>query len=235
MILGLSAEEYRDLVLSVGTHRKTRRLSPLEVARLLAKALETGVTRRDCAIELGLGQTQVGTFLKLLNLAVEIQHLADWKGTKNATIPFSTLAELARLAPSDQIEAVSSVLRHGLTWKEVVQIVQIANRSTKTIGECITNVLNLRPTIVTRHLFFGAITSDCLMSDMKTIDQGERDRLFSRALNRLVGSSYSTQGRLGESKFTIMSDHDLPGLLGTDPDELEETINEILKTLRLCQ
>ena len=232
MIFGLSAEEYRDLVLSVGTHRKSRRLSPLEVAQLLAKALATGATRHDCATELGLGQTQVSTFLKLLDLSVEIQHLADWKGTKNATIPFSTLAELARLAPQDQIQAVNSVLRYGLTWKEVVQIVQIAKRSDTAISECVTDVLNLRPEVVTRHLFVGAITSERLTRQIKAIDQGERDRLFARALSRLVGSSYSAQGRLGESKFTILSDHDLSSLLGTDPDELEKTINELLETLR---
>ena len=137
MIIGLSGEDYRDLVLSVGTHRKSRRLSPLEVARLLAKAVAAGATRHDCATALGLGMTQVRTFLKLLDLEAEVQHLADWKGTKNATIPFSTLAELARLAPQDQMQAVDSVLRHGLFWKEVVQIVQIADRSDKAIGECV--------------------------------------------------------------------------------------------------
>ena len=234
MILGISAEEYRDLVLSVGTHRKSRRLCPLEVAHLLAKALAAGATRHDCATELGLGQTQIRTFLKLLDLAVEVQHLADWKGTKNATIPFSTLAELAQLAPSDQIQTATSVLRHGLTWKEVVQIVQIAKRSDKAISECITDVLNLRPEVVTRHLFVGAITSECLSRQMKSINQGERDRLLARAMSRLVGSSYPAQGRLGEGKFTILSDHDLPRLLDTDPDELEKTINELLENLRSC-
>ena len=232
MIIGLSGEDYRDLVLSVGTHRKSRRLSPLEVAQLIAKAVAADATRDDCATALGVGITQVRTFLKLLDLDVDIQHLADWRGSKNATIPFSTLAELARLAPHDQVQAVDSVLRHGLTWKEVVQLVQIAKRSDKPIGECISDVLNLRPEVVTRHLFVGAITSELLARQVRNKNQSDRDHLFSQALNRLVGSDYLAKGRLGDDKFTILSDHDLPKLLGTDPDELEKTINELLETLR---
>lgn len=235
MIIGLTREDYRDLVLSVGTHRKSRRLSPLEVAQLLAKALAAGATKRDCATALGLGQTQVSTFLKLLDLAADIQHLADWRGGKNASIPFSILAELARLVPQDQAQAVDSVLRYGLTWKEVVQLVQVSQRSGKAIGKCITDVLNLRPEVVTRHLFVGAIKSEQLEHHIRDIDQSERDRLFTRVLNRLVGSDYSAKGRLGAGKFTILSDHDLSRLLGVDPDELENTINEILESLRSSQ
>lgn len=232
MIVGISGEDYRDLVLSVGTHRKTRRLSPLEVARLLERALAAGASRDDCATALGIGKTQVRTFLQLLNLNDEIQHLADWRGSKNATIPFSTLAELARLAPEKQMQAVDSVLRYDFTWKEVVQLVQIANRSNKPISECITNVLDLRPEVETRHLFVGAITSESLIHQIRATNQSDRDRLFSQALSRLVGSSYKARGRLGDGKFTIISDHDLPKLLDTTPDELEKTINELLKTLR---
>ncbi len=228
MIIGLSGDDYRDLVLSVGTHRKSRRLSPLEVAQLLAKALAAGATRDDCATALGIGTTQIRTFLQLLDLNDEIQHLADWRGSKNATVPFSTLAEVARVAPHDQVEVVDSVLRHGLTWKEVIQLVQIANRSEKPIDECITDVLNLRPEVETRHLFVGAITSEHLMRQIGAKSQSDRDRMFHQALNRLFGSSYQAKGRLGDSKFTIVSDHDLPKLLGTTPDELEKTINELL-------
>ena len=232
MILGLSREDYRDLVLSVGTHRKSRRLSPLEVARLLSKAVAAGATRDGCATALELGMTQVRTFMKLLDLDASIQHLADWRGSKNASIPFSTMAELARLAPQDQIQAADSVLRHDLTWKEVVQLVQISSRSDKPIGECIANVLKLRPEIVTRHLFVGAITSEKLTRRIKAIDQKERDHMIAEALNRLISSDYPAKGRLGEDNFTILSDHDLPHLLGKHPDELEESLNEFLETLR---
>ena len=96
MILGLEQKEYQDLILSIGTHRGSRRLSPLEVARLIDKALNSGATRKDCTQALQVSSTQISTFLKLLTLAPEIQYLAGWRGSKNATIAFSTMAELAR-------------------------------------------------------------------------------------------------------------------------------------------
>ena len=234
-MIGLSNEDYRDLVLSVGTHRNSRRLSPLEVGKLLARAMASGATRQDCATGLHIGVTQVRTFLRLLDLDPKVQQFADWSSTKNATIPFSTMAELARLSPQDQVQAVDSVLRHNLTWKEVVQLVQIAKRSDKAIDECIADVLNLRPEVVTRHLFVGAITSEHLARHIRATDQAERDRLFARVINQLVGSDFSARGRLGDDKFTILSDHDFPHHMGTDPDELEKTINELLESLRPYQ
>ena len=230
-MIGLTREEYRDLTLSIGTHRGTRRLSPIEVARLLEKALEAGATRRECAAELGVGGTQVGTFLKLLDLASEIQHFADWRGAKSASIPFSTLAELSRLSPHDQVDAVKSVLRHDLTWKEVVQLVQMADRSEQGIRECIAKVLKLRPQIEIRHLFVGAITSESLQRYLDSLSQSDRDRLIKQTFVRVVGTDYEIRGRLGTKEFTILSRHDLPRLLNLEPDELQQTVNDLLETL----
>ena len=232
-MIGLTRQEYRDLTLSVGTHRGDRRLSPLEVARLLDKALGAGTSRRECAAALGVGTSQIGTFLKLLVLASDIQHFADWRGTKSASIPFSTLAELARLSPQDQVPAARSVLRHNLTWKEVVQLAQIADRSGKGIEECIADVLKLRPQIETHYLFVGAIISDSLRHDLGTLSQRDRDRLIAQTFFRLTGPDYGVRGRLGAEEFTVLSQHDLPRLLNVEPDELEEIVNDALETLRI--
>ena len=228
---GLTKKDFQDLLLSVGTHRSVRRRSPLEVAQLLHKAIESGESRRGCAMALGVGMTQISTFLKLLDITSEIQHLADWRGSKNASIPFSTLAELSRLGIPDQVKAAEAVLRHNLTWKEVIQLVQIVDRSRKTLKECVTDVLNLRPQIETRHLFIGAITSACLRSRLRSLPQSDRDHMMSRTLVELVGSDYAIQGRLGFKEFTILSDHSLSHLLNREPDKLEQTVNELLESL----
>ena len=94
---GLSTAEYKKLILSVGTHRNERILSPLEVAQLLSKAISAGTSRKECAEALQIGTTQVSTFLKLVRLTSEIQHLSDWRGTAGASIAFSTLTELGQL------------------------------------------------------------------------------------------------------------------------------------------
>lgn len=230
-MIGLTARELQDITLSVGTHRGTRRLSPLEVARLIEKSVKSGTSRKNCAYALGIGPTQVGTFMKLLGLKTEIQHLADWRGTKNASIPFSTLAELARLRPKDQVKAAEAVLRHDLKWKEVVQLTQISDRSGLTIEECIGNVLKLRPRIETRHLFVGAITSDTLRVHLRSTPQSERDRLIERTLRRLTGPDYNARGRLSDREFTILSQHNLPRLLNSTADQLEQAVNDTLERL----
>jgi len=144
---GLTPEERRDLILSVGTHRGQRRLSPLEVARLLQKARASGATNKDCSDALQIGVTQISTFLRLLQLTPEVQHLAGWGSARQASIPFSSLAELNRFPAVDQLRVAEVILREGLSWKEVIELVQIAKRSGDPVDECIALVLDRRPKI----------------------------------------------------------------------------------------
>lgn len=225
---GLAPEEHKLLLRSVGTHRGDRPLSPFEVAQLLNKTLAAGSTRKEAAEALGIGQTQVATFLKLRDLAPEIRHLADWGGSSNASIAFSSLAELSRLPRPAQIETADAILRYGLTWKEVVQLVQIADRSAKSVAQCIEEVLQLRPQIETRHLFVGAITSESMRQHIEGCMQIERDKMLENALAALLGRKNLASGRLGAANFTVMSSQSLPQLLGIDPDELERAVNDAL-------
>ena len=225
---GISEAEYQSLVLSVGTHRNERPLSPLEVAELLGKTVAAGTTRIQCAEELGIGSSQVSAFLGLLNLAPHTRHLADWQGSKAASVAFSTMAELRRLNHDDQTAAANAALTHKLTWKEAVELVQIAIRSGKPIQECISQVLNLRPRLITRHLFVGAVTSPETRAWLGELPQRNRDALLSKALQRLTGPNYPVALRLGTNEFTILSDHSLPNLLGLQPDEIENSISQTL-------
>ena len=225
---GISDSEYQGLILSVGTHRNARPLSPIEVAELLSKAVAAGATRAQCAEELGIGSSQVSAFLSLLLLAPQIQHLADWQGSKAASVAFSTMVELRRLNHDDQTVAANAALTHKLTWKEAVQLVQIAIRSGKTIEECISRVLDLRPRITTRHLFVGAITSPETRACIGELPQSNRDALLSKTLQRLTGYDYPVGVRLGTNEFTILSNHNLPKLLGLQRDEIELFINQTL-------
>lgn len=231
MMKGLTAKERQDITLSVGTHRSSRRLAPLEVASLIQKTLRAGMSRKECASALDIGPTQVSTFLKLLSLRREIQHLADWRGTNGAAIPFSTLAELARLSADDQVKAAEAVLRHQLKWKEVIQLTQISDRSGLSIDECIARVLKLRPQIRTRHLFAGAITTDLLRARLQSVPQVGRDSLIERTLCRLIGPEYDAKGKLSDREFTILSNHDLSRLLNMTADQIEQAVNEDLEEL----
>ena len=225
---GISDVEYQRLLRSVGTHRNTRPLSPIEVAELLGRAVAAGATRSECAQALSVGTSQISAFLNLTRLAPQIRHLADWQGSKAASIAFSTMAELRRLPEDDQVVAANAALRHRLTWKEAVQLVQIAIRSGNPIEDCIEQVLNLRPQIITRHLFIGAITSPEVRSWLDTMSQRDRDASLSNAIRRLTGFNYPTDVRLGTNEFTVLSDHDLPALLDMQPNDIESSINRTL-------
>lgn len=227
-MIGISVLEYQDLLRSVGTHRSLRPLSPLEVAELLGRTIASGSTRGQSADALGISVSQVSAFLNLLELDPSIQHLSDWQGSNAASVAFSTMAELRRLRYDDQVIAAKAALSYKLTWKESVQLVQIATRSGLPIADCITKVLNLRPQIITRHLYVGAVTNSDLRAQLDTLSQIDRDELLSKALRKLTGSSYQAKVRMGTRDFTILSDHNLPNLLGVQPNDIESFINTFL-------
>ena len=228
MMKGISTQELQALILSVGTHRANRPLSPLEVAQLVSKAMECDTSIEDCAMALGVGHTQVRTFMKLLDLTTEIQHLADWRGSNNASISFSSLAEVARLRPPDQVSVAEAILAHSLKWKEIVQIVQISQRSCRGANKCINDVLALRPQVETLHLFIGSITSESTTDAILALLQTKRDQLMVRAIREVFGSDYKVTGRLGPSRFTLLSNHNISSLLGISPDDLEISFNQCI-------
>ncbi len=229
MISGLTAEEEQALVLSVGTHRRGRRLSPLEVARLLHKLICAGATRQACAARFQIGLTQVSAFLNLLKLAPEVQDLADWGNTSVSMIPFSSLAQLVGLREgTDQIQAARAILTHRLTWKEVVQLVQLRNRSGDSIEECITTVLKLRPEVERRHIFVGSVASEQLRRALVGSLQHERDELLRRSLKKILGTQEGFAVRLGLDRFTIVGSRDPARVLNAPPDVFERSLNDAL-------
>ena len=226
---GISGEDLQALILSVGTHRAKRPLSPREVAQILGRAREGGATAGDCAKAVGVAPSQIRAFLNLLHLPLEMQDLADWRGSKNASISFSTLVELARIHSStDQSEIVKAILSHRMTWAEVVQLVQILERSGGTVSDCLASVLKQRPYIEIRHLFAGSITSDAAKQSVENLLQAERDELMARVLQNIIGDGHQVTGRLGTNKFTVVSNNDLSALLGLEPDDIEARFNQHL-------
>src|SRR5687768_14717497 len=97
---GLSAEEQRQLIVSVGTHRGTRALSPIEVANLFERARRRGVPIQECASATGMQATQVSRFLALLKLPEDLQHIVAW-GRGAEGIAFSAAFEITRLNSED--------------------------------------------------------------------------------------------------------------------------------------
>src|SRR5438128_180224 len=115
-LAALTVAERQQLILSVGTHRGERHLSPIEVAHLFQKAIWGGDSASDLAETVSLdGTSQVSRFLALLKLPPDVQHLVDW-GKSGDSLAFTAAFELSRLGNADdQRKAIEAVLRHSLT------------------------------------------------------------------------------------------------------------------------
>ena len=231
MICGLSQTELQSLILSVGTHRGRRRLSPMEVAALLCQALEAGTSRQALSDSLNISEIQVARFIRLFDLEPELRDLADWGRGNTATIPFSSLLEITRLAPSQQIEVATSALAHKLTKAEFRQISQVSERSGWHITDCIANVIERRPQVQMQFVLIGSIQQGELQGFLQTQLQDTRDCFLKGVLNKLGQPSQAIRGRLGSKTFTFLAKQDIVGLLGMDPDAIEAFVNEHVNLL----
>jgi len=229
MLPGLTAEEHKRLILSVGTHRGKRLISPVEAAVLFAKAQAAGASLAECAKTVQLdGPTWVGRFLSLLKLPEDVRHLVDW-GRAAGAVTFTAAAEIARLdSGDDQRGALQTALAHDLSSAEVRQLVQLRRRSRHTIEECAAAVLKMRPRIEVKHVFVGSVTPG-LRARLGGLGQYERDHLFAGAARKVVGS-VRVGGRLGAERFTLVGGKDFGEVIAAKKNVLEAEINEALAT-----
>src|SRR5213082_1817037 len=114
MLPGLTPEESRDLIMSVGTHHGKRRISPIEAGLLIEKSLNAGCTVETCAQFLGFKDpSMVSWFVKLLKVNTSLHHLIGW-GRAPATVSFIAATELGTLNEDEQTEAFDMVISNQL-------------------------------------------------------------------------------------------------------------------------
>lgn len=226
---GLSVEEQRDLILSIGVHRQERHLSPLEVAALFQRAITAGSTIKEISEEVLLRDTTMITrLLRLLNLAPEIRHQVGW-GTKSH-ISFSAASVIACLTtPSEQEFLANATLEHQLSKNEVMQAVGIRNELNRPVEQCVEEVVRARPTVIRRYLFIGAINSPELRSRLSGMSQKERDILFARVIALNIPDLPHWEGSLGTMRFTLIGNQDLDTALGNLPGDFSASINRYLE------
>lgn len=225
MFLSLNAEDLARLRLSVGygSHKKGRPLSPVEVGRLLEKALESGMTLRDCANAIQLNGTgHIRRFLRILNLPNDLLHLVDW-GSGNNFIGFSAAFEMTKLnCEEDQRVVAKAIITERLTSKEVAQISQLSKRSGRSIIHCINEAIGMRPTIERRFILVGSVESQ----DTRTLlmlTQGQRDLLINSGLEEM--GVHMVSGRLGSEFFTLVGGEEFNAhLLSDGADWIETTL-----------
>ena len=227
---GLQPEEFKNLLLSVGSHRDRRAYTPLEVARCFRKAIEAGASLKNCAQAVHFdGTSMVSRFLRLLELDSKIQYYVDW-GRTGTTIAFTAASELVRLKVEDQGVACIEALKNILSTSEVKQLVQLRLRSKKPIAVCISEVLALRPQVARPHLLIGAIKSNDVRAHLAALPQSKRDEILSTILKDLFPDLLTHSSRLGSDSFTISGSDSVAAALTAKGIDFEELINDLLKT-----
>ena len=204
MLPGLSALEVGRLRMSIGygMHRKGRPLSPTEVGSILRHAREQGLSVEDCARAVHIDGTGVGRFLRILQLPDDLQHLVDWGAGDNA-IGFSSAVELVRLKNAKEQRIVArSILSDRLLSKEVREVVQLRIRSGRPIGECVNEIVSMRPTIEKRYVFVGSLGEGRVADALGALTQAERNFLLQVAIQD-IGLQGAT-GRIGVQFFTLV-------------------------------
>ena len=228
---GLSQEEFQRLILSVGTHRKNRPLSPYECGQLFDRAIRMGYSLKECAKSVGISDTgTISNFIRLNDIVPSYSHLVDW-GKTGSTIAFKSAATLAKLSAADQEVAFVAVLEKKLRKVEIEQIVQIRQRSGCDIAECISEIVSMRPTITNINVIVGAIDLAPLTKKLTEITQSERDNLLKNALLSSYPNLQNYSARLGVDKFTITVSDEDADYLYSKKDGLESTISRAISDL----
>lgn len=223
-----SPELLKKLILSVGTHKGERPLSPVEVAQGLSALRRSGRTPKDIAGMLHLsGPTMLGRFDRLLSLAPGIRHIVSWGGTPSS-ITFAAACEIARLGQPDQEKLADAILTHSMGKGEVIQIIQRHQRSGKPITSCIEEICQLRPQVVRKYVFIGKLISEALRERSATLSQANRDLWLSTAAANVLPHDVRWGGRLGTERFTLVGDESLSRAVRSLMPDFETAINGAL-------
>ena len=175
MLNSLSPDERRDLILSIGTHKKNRRLSPIQVAQLLEPLHQTqGISLKQIAQELELKDPSIlRRFLALLSLPPEIQPLVNW-GTSPGYLSFSVASEISRAKDLDKIKFLAKdALENQRNKEEVRAILQCHLRGGGSLTNCIEKIEATRPQVIHHYVFLGQLSPRSDGSEWNEQDSSE--------------------------------------------------------------
>jgi hypothetical protein len=230
LVPGLSQQEFKELLLSVGkTTRDRRPLSPVEVGELCAKSVAAGASVSQITEALQMtDRGMVVKFQRLLDLVPGVRHLVSWGHSGDGAIGFSTAAELARMSDSNQEIAAEAVLRNRLTRDEMRSVIQLLDRSGDTLEECIERVVRRRPVIRLRQIVLGAVTVDSARKSLASLSQNRRDDILEQVVRRLFPRADKFTSKLGIDRFAIIGGKSVAETVAAEP-QIERLINAALE------
>jgi hypothetical protein len=230
VIRGLAPEQLKNLILSVGTHRDQRPLSPTEVGDAIARAYAAGTHSKELTADLQLhDSTMLTRFLQLRKLSPNIKHLVDW-GPSSAGIAFTTASELTRLPITDHETAARLILEMGITSSELRQVVQRQLRSHQSFEDSARDIVRLRQVTERRHVLIGSVAGT-LRRHLEGMSQAARNQLLETALRDVAPPEYQVTCRLGPDRFALLGGDALATRLRSLEPDFETAINASLSAI----
>lgn len=139
----------------VGTRRKQKPIDYISMAKGFEWKLKQLGSIEAVAKKAHATPKQISDFLKILTLPPKVQELI-----KERKIGINTASRLAsrRLLQKEQELLADAVIKHKLSWREVMEIVKFKAENPKfTIDECIKSILRSRPVIEKHHVIMTEI------------------------------------------------------------------------------
>ena len=202
----LTPDEWRDLKLSVGTHRSKRRLNPIEVAKLIERLLNKDILYEKISEEILLSVDMIKRFENLLELPEKYHSYISF-GRKNNCIPFSTAAYIADLeSETERNQLFNEIFSRKLTKNEVQQIIELKNRSNMNILNCVKEIIKDRPIIEERNMFIGRIYEEDIKSFIKDPNWNKINKIFLPFLKNLFPNVLFYSGNVSKDRFIIVTD-----------------------------
>jgi len=150
----LTGTELGELMVSVGTHRHERPLSPIEVGRRIKTLIDSGKDRSFLQTILGLkGDTMINKFLQLLTLPDEFQDIIIWGKTQKNNVCFDTAYQISRLDSFDAKRTLlKEILEYSMTREEAADVIRLYKGDNFDIRSAVQTVLSRRKIIIKREL-----------------------------------------------------------------------------------
>jgi len=202
----LSHEEWVNLKLSVGTHLRNRRLSPVEVARLLKRLRDARATLNEISKEIELGSSIVSRFLLLNRLPPKFKDLVAW-GHNKEKISFTqaSFSMMVDASETERIFLLEKVLEEGLNRHELEKIKDLKSRTELTIEQVINEILNDRVIEIKRNMMIGFIDID-VKPIINKMDAETIDFEFKKLLKIIFPLVDIYSAKINTKRFSLTTD-----------------------------
>lgn len=238
MQLPLKEEDFDELILSVGIHRKRRSLRPIEVARRMKTVLDGGVlqgaetisfTVNSLARRLGFrDSSMLPRFLSLLKIPTEFQEMVEWGARRGAMshLTFSIASAISTLPLEQQRDLILEVFKRELNKQETISVIQLLRRNPSiSLQDSVSEVLRMRPQKIYHEILIGSFPPGSSMAN-SSLPTGRKEAVLNSVLKPIFQGERAT-GRISENHFLISTSENGKRLfdehckgLGTRPSEL---------------